>query len=482
MAKRSRRSAAVLKTLQSSASPLFLLSDRRVVTFFNAGCEALTGWASADVVGRKCDYLAEPDSSGIDAIPATLCPPPEVFAGEAASVPAYLVHRDGRSFPRMIHFTPLFEESEGVSRVAAVLGVIGAIAAPRPSAPPTLAQKLHAELAAERAALRVRFGLKSVIARSESMLRVLRQVALAKDSHAPALLRGEPGVGREHLARVIHSESEARHRCFVPLECASLPAFELKQTLRRLFSHDPDDLRDASPTSSLLPGTLYLKDVERLPRDLQEFLVQQLSKGDATRSALRVLAGTAADLAAAVAGETVRSDLFHLLTPLEIVIPPLRQRVEEIPLLAQALLEERNRGAERQRGGFSDEVLRQFREYRWPGNVAELAAVVGEAWEAAAGSIIQPGDLPFRFRTGRDAQQAGPAAAPRAAPLEQYLEAVEKEQIERTLSQVRNNKSRAAELLGMPRPKLYRRMEALGIVDHEPDEPSPPASGTSEKS
>ena len=464
MSKRARRGTSVQKTLQSIATPVFVVNDRRAVTFFNSGCEELTGWSAADLLGQTCDYTGDSNPASTASLTSTLCPPPEAFLGEPTSVPAYVLHRDGRSTPRLVHYFPL-SDAEGA--VVAVLGVIAPLPPPRSAPEATPAQLLHAELAAQRAFLRMRYGLKSVVARTPEMLRAMQQVQLARGGMSPAVLCGERGAGKEHLARVIHTESETRARSFVPLDCRTLPEFELRQTLRRLFSLDPEDRRsDAGTPQSLQPGTLFLQHVESLPRDLQEFVAKELA-GDSPQRPVRILAGTSTRLEDAVANETFRSDLYFRLTALRVEIPPLRARVEEIALLAQAFLEELNRGAETQRGGFSEEVLRQFREYRWPGNLDELAAVVAEARDASAGPTVQAQDLPFRFRTGRDAQAMGTASLARATPLDAYLEQIEKAEIERALEQVKYNRTRAADLLGMPRPKLYRRMEALGISDGE---------------
>jgi len=126
-------------------------------------------------------------------------------------------------------------------------------------------------------------------------------------------------------------------------------------------------------------------------------------------------------------------------------------------------------GDPRQVGGFADEVWTQFREYNWPGNVDELMAVVAEARAAAKGGVITAADLPFRFRAGRDAQAVGPPPKVAVEPLEQLLQRVEVEEIRRALDAARNNRSKAAELLGITRPRLYRRMQVLGIDRAEGD-------------
>jgi len=131
--------------------------------------------------------------------------------------------------------------------------------------------------------------------------------------------------------------------------------------------------------------------------------------------------------------------------------------------MAQFLLEERNRGSERQVEGFANETMRKFREYNWPGNAAELQAVIDEAYEACETTHIVCQDLPFRFRTGMDAQLEGPPLTADPAPLELTLRQVEEEQIRKALEQAGGNRSQAARLLSLSRTALYRRMESPGI-------------------
>ncbi len=141
-----------------------------------------------------------------------------------------------------------------------------------------------------------------------------------------------------------------------------------------------------------------------------------------------------------------------------------------MPLLAQHFLEEMNRQGEKQVAGFAEEVASLFAEYNWPGNLSELFKVVREAHTSAQGDLIREAELPFRFRTGYDAQHIPPAEPLRPLPLEQLLSDYESDLINQALRQCKHNKSQAAELLKVNRAKLYRRMEALGIEDGETEE------------
>jgi DNA-binding NtrC family response regulator len=346
--------------------------------------------------------------------------------------------------------------------------VLGAIAEAQPSnrlAPNGAADELHSELAALRLFLIRRFGVKSLVCRSDAMLRVAEQFAIARATGSPILIWGESGSGKEHLARAIHYESPRRTRAFVPLDCLILSALELGQMLKRLLF--PDE--DASPWA-LEPGTLFLANVDALPRDAQQIVAHAFRSANPRTRELRLMASTTCEPThLADDKDRLRADFFHLLTPFCIGIPPLRHRMGDLRLLAQYLLEELNRGDARQLNGFGDDVWEKFEEYNWPGNVGELLAVIREARAACNEPLIRAKDLPFRLRSGLDAQSIGPQRRPPVAPLEPLLAQTEREQIERALAQSRHNKSRAAQLLGMTRPRLYRRMEILGIRD-EPAE------------
>ncbi|GAB4150784.1 MAG: hypothetical protein Tsb009_25820 [Planctomycetaceae bacterium] len=470
MKKRSRRKKRVDVSLTETATPLFLLNEHRQIEFFNAGLEQLTGWSASEVLGTVCRYhsddppsedILDDESAERAAFAATLCPPPQLFASsEPTGSPTYLKHRDGASLPRLLNFFPL-KDSDG--NITHIIGIVTDLPAPVPTHV-SPAQHLHAELAAVRAALRQRYGFSSFIAQSVFMQRAVAQINIASQVQSPVLIRGEPGTGREHVARLIHNESGHHLNAFVPVDCRTLPAREIKSLLKRLVE------AQTSPPSlpSLRPGTVYLANVEAIPRDLQEQIVE-LWNPDTSDSLtnLRLMAGTAVGFSELLKAETLREDFYSLLTRLEIFLPPLRDRKGELDLLAQAFLEADNRTDTRQIGGFSQEVIDKFHDYRWPGNLDELQTVIAEARQQCQEAIIEIADLPFRFRTGLEAQQVGPPVSAPVRPLAETLAEFEIEQIRAALKQARDNKTLAAKLLGLTRPKLYRRMEALGIAEDE---------------
>lgn len=479
MTRSGRRHRAADAALSGSATPVFLLDARRRVTFFNAGCEALTGWRAEEVLGHVCEYRTGDDPQALESLTGCLCPPPEVLAGRAASVPASILAKSGETKARRMSFFPLTDASGALT---AILGVILPIDSPPPPAADPPARRLHAELASLRGALRQRYGVRNLIAGGGAMRRVVEQVALARQSNAGVLLVGARGTGKEHLARTIHYGGRSAARPFVPLDCRRLAPRDLKNTLRRLIEEDHSDL----PAAIRAPGTVYLAEVDLFPRDLQEMVAREFTPErfaventagaelspaggarDETILPPRWMAGTTREPRQLLDDDTLLPEFYYLVSALTIELPPLSARTDDLPPLAQHFLEARNRGAERQIGGIDEAVWKKLREYNWPGNLDELALVIAEAAEACSGATLTAADLPFRFRTGLDAQASGPARTPRPTPLEPYLQETEREQIRRALEQAKYNKSKASELLGISRPRLYRRMEALGIEDRE---------------
>ncbi len=463
MQKRGRRRTSLDAWLNSVVTPVYLIDEKRRVRFFNQGCVRLTGWPASEVLGRVCEYHTEDE--GAAQFLGMLCPPPEVFAGTPRTVPMTLAHCEGHALPCLQEFQPLLDEQ---GRVHGVLVTLSQWQSPRRSPEPNPAQQLHAELAAARLAMRRHYDLKSFLGHTSSMHKVHRQIELTRAAAAGIWITGERGVGKEHLARLLHYEGPTQNRAFVPLDCRNTLSFDLKRTWKRIV----DSIResDGNP-SSLLPGTVYLIEADRMPRDVQQLVVEFLVEGESSPGAAmpRLIA---ASLSAPPDDEheSLLPEFLDRLNAVRIALPPLRERTEDLPLLAQHLLENSNRGEERQIEGFDAAVWSQFEQYRWPGNISELETVIREARVACDGPRILATHLPFRFRTGLSAQAESPPLGGAFPPLEEYLTQLERRHILAALEQSRHNKSKAADLLGIPRPKLYRRMQALGIEDREHDE------------
>jgi DNA-binding NtrC family response regulator len=188
----------------------------------------------------------------------------------------------------------------------------------------------------------------------------------------------------------------------------------------------------------------------------------------------RIIATSRLGPAELAAAGMLRADLIAQLATLTIELPPLADRCEDLPLLAQLFLEETNLKASRQLAGFTPEALDQLSQYAWPGNLDELAEAVRESHERAANVRIGPRDLPRHVLLAAEAA-AHPPRRDEPIDLAAVLEKIEIELIERALARAKGNKTRAAQLLGLTRPRLYRRMVALGLEEEGPDFTDSPA-------
>lgn len=457
MPKRTRTTRRLEVWLKDTDLALFVLNAQRRLVFFNHGSERLTGWTAPDLLGQKCDYVSEPDPQTTAALLAALAAAPEVWNGTLCEVPTNIPRRTESPLSRMVYYFPLADADQDVQ---AILGIIAPV--PETPIPPSSngAQRLHAELAVLRQTVRRRYGDGSLIGRSPSMLRAFEQIQLAQSSMAPVLFVGEPGSGKQHLARVLHYQSAAGKKAFVPLDCR-MSSVDLEQTLSRI--------REDQQADALRAGAIFFNHIHAAPADLQRDLVEFIEDQRQEANPVRVLAGSDRPLAPLVDNEQFSRGLYFAVTSLVIEVLPLRERMEDLEPLTQHFLEELNRESPTQLSGLADDVWRQFRRYNWPGNVGELRQVIAEARAVCPGPLVKTEHLPFRFRTGVTAQSMEPPQRPKVVPLDQLLEQVEREAIERALVECHGNKARAAELLGITRPRLYRRMELLGIVDPAPD-------------
>lgn len=459
-----RRSASVAKPLilvRESPTPCFMLNSRRQVVLFNRGCELVTGWTAEEVLGQRSELVTESDPHTVAAVLAALSAPAAVWSGAPARQPVDLPHRTEEPQPRLIHFWPILDEDQ--SSVAAVIGCILAVPSPDDAGPLTIAQQLHAELAALRHTLRRTYGEKNVIAKCPAMQRVMQQVRVSQGTMAPVLLTGATGTGKEHFARMIHYGSATGRRPFVPFDCRLTPSFEIKRVLRQI-REEPRSAAD----SPLRPGALYFADIDVAPTDVQERIAELLAPGQDTLG-VRILAGTTVQLSPLVADGKFLPELWHRLNVLTIDLPPLSARLEDLGPLAQFFLEEHNRGSDRQVAGFGEAAWEQLRRYPWPGNLDELQRVITAAYIQSTGSEILPENLPLGFHSGMDAFTLGPSQHPQPVPLDALLEQVEREQIELAIATAKGHMTRAAEFLQIPRARLYRRMQQLGLdTDEQP--------------
>ncbi len=419
---------------QHASEPVFLLNRRRRLLFANRAWEECTGLALASVRGRACRRA--PGDADREALTlAALAPPPEALAGEVCQIRRRLPHSGATWWE--IGFFPLVG-TEGL------LGILGRLRPVGPAAAAALA--LPERLMTLRDRQAARYRLEDLDSESLVLRRVLDQARLALQVRLPVLLTGEAGVGKTWLARAIHQAGPDRQRFFARLDCAHLPPTAVAEVLFSL----------RSPVLTL-GGTIYLREPASLPRDLQDRLAALLVEPDATPRP-RLLFGLRGDPQEAVRGGRLLEELYCRISTLTIALPPLRERLDDLPRLVEQFLRRAAEATDRPVRAVSTEALQVLRAHSWPGNLRELYAVLLGACQHARGEQVELADLPFHLRHG-------PVPAERLLPLDTLLELTERRLIELALRLARHNKTRAAELLAIWRPRLLRRMGHFGMLD-----------------
>jgi DNA-binding NtrC family response regulator len=475
MGKRRRR-FAIEDLLNDSAEPVFVLNADREVVFFNRACAGLTGRNADQVMGLTCPYRGATGAADLPDLAASLAPPPEVLEGRATTIASLFIGPDGQRLMRHIQFSPCHDEA---GQLAGVIGLVSE-RADRPEQLTTFQVELHEGLLQLRERLQRRFGFDKVIGASESMARVMAQVRVAAQSDANVLILGEPGTGKSLIARTIHRESSRRAAPFLPIDCGLLPAEMLD---RDLFGSEDDDVPRRASKPGLVEraegGVLFLKYVSKLPRDSQAKLSAALNRWRDEPSTgrqkapmgVRIVAVESRDPSQALAAGELRTDLYYALSTIVIGVPPLRERKNDLPPLAQWLVESVNAGGTKQVGGFNAAALDVLMAYDWPGNVRELHEVIVEAHARCQSSSITADDITPRIQGAWGGAFAAPANDQRV-DLEALLRETERKAIEQAIKKARGNKSQAAELLSISRPRLYRRMQVLGMNGADRDEPT----------
>jgi len=441
---------------------MYVLDADRTILFANAACTEWLGVEEESLVGMHCNYHGGAVDDAVTALAARLCPPPEAFDGVCRSSrvapPSESEERD-----RTVLFAPL-ADAEGCGVLAVVVdeGEEGSRAAKGAAEE---SHALHQRLIELRREFGLDRSLHRLVGESLSARRVREQMQVASAVRTRVILVGPAGCGAEALARAIHYGRPAPHGRLLPLACPLLDAELLQGAITELKR--PAIYRDAAP-----PGTLLLLEVDRLSPTAQDELAGFLMLPDFE---LHTLATSETSLLELAAGGAFRRDLALALSTLEIILAPLAERPEDVPLLAQQLLEAGNARGGAQRTGFTPEALDLLADYQWPGDVDELAAMVQQARENAKGPLLDADDLPERLHVAAHAA-AYPPKQDEPIDLDRLLAEIEGEVIRRALERAKGNKSKAAQLLGVTRARLHRRLaqDDNGMQPKPPAEPEAP--------
>jgi two-component system nitrogen regulation response regulator NtrX len=307
-----------------------------------------------------------------------------------------------------------------------------------------------------------------LVGRSSAIRKLLDEIALAGPAPSRVLIRGEHGTGKELVARALHAASPRREMPFVAVNCSAIPE-ELFES--ELFGHERGSFTGATQArrgrfEEAHGGTLLLDEVADLSARAQTKLLRVLQEGElsrvggsrAIRVDVRVVAATNRDLAAAVSASAFREDLYFRLAVIPITVPPLRDRIEDLPLLVDHFLGQLAKEIGRRAPAFAPEALEELRRYPFPGNVRELRNLVERL------IIMNPG-----VRIGPEQVEAVlpelAEPAEKSSPLADAVRAFERQQVEAAVRAEGGNMTRAAERLGLERSHLYKKMKQLGMSE-----------------
>ena len=318
--------------------------------------------------------------------------------------------------------------------------------------------------------LRRRLGKHEVIWSGPAMERLLAQVERVAASETRVAIQGETGTGKELIARTIHQKSARRAGPFVTLNCAAVPA-ELIES--ELFGHEKGSFTGAAARHTgkfeqAGGGTLFLDEIGDMPLAMQSKLLRVLEEGEIERVGgdkpipvdARVLVATHRNLEEMVRQGTFRADLYHRVYVFPIVLPPLRERAEEVPVLAEYFASQvaaQNGWKEKH---FSTEALEILKRYAWPGNVRELRNVVERVLLLSGSETITAEEVEMAIPASSNGE---PAAATGAGPLAQRMESFEREVLLAELRRHHHHMTNAARALGLERSHLYKKCQQLGI-------------------
>jgi DNA-binding NtrC family response regulator len=320
------------------------------------------------------------------------------------------------------------------------------------------------------------WGIGRLIGRSVPMQEVHRLIEQAAATPAPVLIHGETGTGKELVARTLHELSARASGPFVAVNCAAMPETLLES---EIFGHERGaftDARDRREGCFELAhgGTLLLDEVAEMAPGTQAKFLRVLEEGSFRRLGgkteinvdVRVVAATNKDPVTAMKEGEFREDLYYRLNVFTLAVPPLRQRIEDIPLLVTGFIEEFNGKYDKRITGVDDATLKLLMSHAWPGNVRELRNTVERAFIASDGDVITAKVLPGTSPVAPVASWSGDADVV-TAPIGLPLREVEKQFVLRTLAAENNNKTRAADRLGISTKTLHNMLQRWGLLHRQ---------------
>jgi DNA-binding NtrC family response regulator len=331
---------------------------------------------------------------------------------------------------------------------------------------------LRREVSRLRKEVRKEYSFHQILGKSKAIQMVFDLIRRVADSPTNVLITGESGTGKELVAKAIHYNSDRKDAPFIPVNCAAIPEQLLES---ELFGHMRGAFTDAKMDKRGLfeeaqKGTLFLDEISELPLMLQAKILRAIQEKEIRRVGatkpisvdVRIIAATNLNLSEEVKNKRFREDLYYRLNVIELKLPPLRERREDIPLLVDAFLKKCGAVRGKEVKGVSEAALAMLMDYTWPGNVRELENVIERAVTLSRSEKISPDDLPSAVQGARGERRVLDEAAEKSLPLHE----LEKEYIKKVLEKTGGNKYQAAHALGIDRKTLYRKLAEIEGKTH----------------
>jgi DNA-binding NtrC family response regulator len=322
---------------------------------------------------------------------------------------------------------------------------------------------LKKEVVRLRKEVESRYDFHHLIGKSPSMQKIYDLIERISDSSSNVLITGESGTGKELVAKAIHYNGVRKEGPFVAINCAAIPETLLES---ELFGYKKGAFTDAKSDKKGLifeanEGTLFLDETTEMPLTLQAKLLRVIEErevrplGDTNSYPIdvRIISTSNRDIVSSIQQGRFREDLYYRLKVIDIEMPPLRERKEDIPILVQHFIHKFSKELKKSVSGVSEDTLRVLVNYSWPGNVRELENIIQRAITLSRHEVILPDDLPATVIQTTDEN-----LFEKAMEENLTLDQLEKEYIKRVLIETGGNKSKAAEILGLDRKTLYRKL------------------------
>lgn len=442
---------------------IMIVNTRGAIVTVNRAFEAMTGYRREELVGKPCDLL------DCDACVHQLrrhgehwC---ELFRqGEMRTRKCTVRRKDGRRI-HAVRNAALLKDAEG--KIIGAVGTLTDIS--------ELMEK-DQQIEAYRRELRAGDGFHGIIGASPAMRRVFDLIENAARSDAPVILYGESGTGKELVSQAIHDIGERKDGPFVKVNCASLTDSLLES---ELFGHVrgayTGAVQDRTGRFEMAAGgDLFLDEIGDVPvatqvkllRVLEQKVIERVGSSRPVPVDVRIITATNRDLPRLAEQGRFRQDLFYRINVIPIQLPPLRDRIEDIPLLSEAFFRKVRLKSEKDVEGISNEAMDALMGYAWPGNVRELKSAFEYAFVACHETLVRPYHLPQEIYRGKHPLSQGKRRS-------FNLKEIEKQELLEALEKTGGNQSQAAALLGVSRVTVYNRMKRFGLQARRTVAPAP---------